>query len=214
MASSKTQPSTPSIPWVPYEMKGATNIITRFETYRKKYGWMYTYPLQRRYGATKYSVGEVFIIFPLMTLIIAVFCYLFAQRDDGVGGTGGLASAWMGIAILLGSHNSVFSFLLGMPFERGIAYHIRFARVSIIMGLMHGIWPVIDYASGGMEDDELGVFQSGLAFGGAIALIWFTSLFRIRRKFFETFYKAHVILVLAVFGAAIAHGAACKYIGG
>jgi NADPH oxidase len=51
---------------------------------------------------------------------------------------GGAPTVALIIAFSTASHNSVWSFLVGLPFERAIMYHKVFAVLSIVLGGFHG----------------------------------------------------------------------------
>jgi hypothetical protein len=113
----------------------------------RRYGWIIAYPLQRRVWGGPYTygglnrglthkkalddqpadciAGEVFIVFPALWGLIAFFLYKLTYDPgswDSVHVTGILSNVWMFLAILVGSHNSILSFVLGIPFERFLHY--------------------------------------------------------------------------------------------
>eukprot|EP00301_Raphidiophrys_heterophryoidea_P002083 c10977_g1_i1.p1 GENE.c10977_g1_i1~~c10977_g1_i1.p1 ORF type:complete len:436 (-),score=92.38 c10977_g1_i1:197-1504(-) len=97
------------------------------------------------------------------------------------------------------SHNSVWSFLFGLPFERALAYHKVFAYMSLPVVVWHAI---VSHAN-----------ASGLLFGLLMVLIFIQSFYMIRRHYFETFYKLHWVLFVLVAVVAVAHGAGLLLIG-
>jgi hypothetical protein len=53
--------------------------------------------------------------------------------------SGTIASIPLFLVVMLPAHNSVLTFLLGLPFERAIFWHAFCAYLAIAMGLYHGI---------------------------------------------------------------------------
>lgn len=57
--------------------------------------------------------------------------------DDVEGSGGGAVLPLLG-AFATVNHNSVWTLLLGIPFERALAWHKFFAYLSVIVGAWHG----------------------------------------------------------------------------
>lgn len=198
----------PNSPWEPYE---------RFrdcpfgEKFRKRWGWLLCYPFQRRILGTSFTIGEIFVVFP--GIIVLMLKFLFANAQD-CAQTGLIASIWAFFAIVAAQHNSILGYVIGMPFDRLIFYHIVFARIAILMSMFHAFWPIywwtydyVDYPGWPWGTWEV---MTGFGFIGCFIMLSLTSLEVIRRNFFELFYKAHLFFVLGIIPASYLHGATGK----
>ena len=96
---------------------------------------------------------------------------------------------------LLGARNSIWTYLLGVPFERQLRFHKFLAAAGMAAVGIHGgsyyVSPIVD------EEER----NTGLVMIGCLAGIYLTSFFLIRRYFFEFFLFSHVFFF---FGFAIA----------
>lgn len=171
-------------PWSPHELS-AIPIWTAIRS-------GFFYPLQwRPIGSLTWTWGEFIIILILLPGLIGVT----ALGDDE--GSGAIATVPFALTFALASRNSVFTFLLGIPFERALLYHKVCALSALGAGIVHGI------IAGFGEDESLtGIILTGI-FGGLIV----TSLPPIRRYFFEVFLYLHWILLGASVVFAFIHEA-------
>eukprot|EP00658_Telonema_sp_P-2_P025978 TRINITY_DN20480_c0_g1_i3.p1 TRINITY_DN20480_c0_g1~~TRINITY_DN20480_c0_g1_i3.p1 ORF type:complete len:375 (-),score=89.95 TRINITY_DN20480_c0_g1_i3:131-1255(-) len=113
---------------------------------------------------------------------------------------------------------SPFTFFVGIPFERALFYHKLCAYLTVILGGIHGLvawhippnggshWSFSDMASDGTS-------QTGLVYIGGFMLLILTSLYPIRRSFFECFYYLHLGLVAIILVFGTAHGAGTIWVG-
>jgi hypothetical protein len=93
--------------------------------------WLATYPLQRRLPCyPSLTFGEVIFVLPLLfgyMVCIVSFGGTPSNPRNEAETTGGPASIFCGLAIITAMQNSVFTFAIGVPFERSLYYHKFFA---------------------------------------------------------------------------------------
>lgn len=110
--------------------------------------WKFIYPFQRRL-ISDLTIGELLIVVPIISALIAMTCFsshglpqriahptrssLMDVKESGSPPTIALA-----LAFATAAHNSVFTFLLGIPFERALRYHKLFSLLAIVLGAVHG----------------------------------------------------------------------------
>lgn len=144
-------------------------------------------------------LGEV-LVFVLLIGGLAGALGVIGLNDDEGEGTGAIANIPPALSFAFACRNSLWILFTGLPFERALFWHKLCAYLSVIVGAWHG------YVS--TEWDA-----SGLVLTGSMACICLFSLWFIRRKIFEAFYRFHWVLFLLVIGAAMAHGAGALLIG-
>jgi hypothetical protein len=149
--------------------------------------WAALHPLQKRLGNTGFTIGEVFWIgFSLVVGGGALF-------SEGVEGSGELASKALGMTFATAAHNSVFTFCIGLPFERAIFWHKFFAALTLVASAWHVYVAYTD--EGGEEGSSWwssNFILGGLVSVGAMTLLVITGLVpRFRRKAFELFFRLH-----------------------
>ena len=135
-------------------------------------------------------LGEV-IVFLLLVGGLTAALGVIGLDDEGEG-TGAIATYPSALAFAFACRNSIWVLFTGLPFERALFWHKLCAYLSVLVGAWHG------YAS--MELDG-----SGLLLVGSMAALCLFSLWFIRRKIFEAFYRFHWLLFLLVIGAAVLH---------
>lgn len=101
----------------------------------------FSYPLQRRCPPPlkQYTVGEVLFVFPLA--VGYLFSWITYSTSSDCEASGGPAAMFAGAALFCASHNSIVTFLSGIPFERALFYHKILAWAATITGGLHG-WQV------------------------------------------------------------------------
>lgn len=87
----------------------------------------------------RWTIGEVLVIVLSIAGVVGAFYHI------GLGHTKALVEmdgsvAQIPLALTFGtvSHNSIWTFLLGIPFERALSFHKFFAFLSVLCGLWHG----------------------------------------------------------------------------
>eukprot|EP00798_Chlamydomonas_sp_ICE-L_P029008 gene29008-32199_t len=93
------------------------------------------YPLQRRIWWGSYTIGEALIL--LLTL--GYSADLMFSSWGHMGKSGNAASIPLFLCFTLACRNSVWTFLLGLPFERSLFWHKVMAILAVIMGGYHGL---------------------------------------------------------------------------
>ena len=98
--------------------------------------------------------GEVLLV----TAVIGCTCLVAVSSTPS--GVGGVATFPLVMTFATISKKSLWSFVLGLPFERALAYHKLFALLSVAVGGYHGYrmshlsWRDSDRVDGGCEDDH------------------------------------------------------------
>mmetsp|Transcript_7401 Transcript_7401/g.9702 ORF Transcript_7401/g.9702 Transcript_7401/m.9702 type:complete len:555 (+) Transcript_7401:156-1820(+) len=213
--------------WKPYEnsypLRPLDEQSQTVEVWRQwlSYRWMLRWPFQRRVFYS-FTLGEILFFYPLVALAIAVgvLAYLGIGLEQDVESTGTLASIPFLFTFAAACHNSLFTFLIGIPFERTIIYHRYSAYVGLVLGALHGFLYEFEESEEGRrlgdehDDDENEEKRtSGWILQAAIFGLVAFSVWPIRRYFFEIFYRLHVIFFLVVIVSALFHGATFTYIG-
>uniref|UniRef100_A0A6T7H5I0 FAD-binding FR-type domain-containing protein n=1 Tax=Attheya septentrionalis TaxID=420275 RepID=A0A6T7H5I0_9STRA len=163
-------------PFVPYEttsidtpvlhfaVQPCVDFLNPFLRMFYKFRWAVSYPLGQRIfpkfvpacacipviGWIPYmTAGELLSLIPLVGVFVWGYITTFVNHD--VSGSGTVASVPLVIAFLTASKSdSVFSFLLGVPFERMINWHLAWSLLSVCLGCFHYY---VCYAFSS-EDDE------------------------------------------------------------
>ncbi|KAL0043219.1 hypothetical protein WJX82_001997 [Trebouxia sp. C0006] len=104
-------------------------------------------------------------------------------------------------------HNSIWTFLVGIPFERALFWHKFMVWLSLGLGLHHGILGQL----GQGEDDSTRV--TGWVLEAIMWLLVLLSLGPVRRAFFELFYRTHWLLFVVCAAVAAIHGAGASLVG-
>lgn len=179
--------------------------------------WELKYPLQRPVFLSKklrkigiyVSWGECLIMLPFLLIFIRGLVTSFIYPS--VSKSGIVARLPLIICFLTATHNSVLTFLIGIPFERAIRYHKISGYLAFLNGLFHTYvaWvahkqeaekdKVLDFAS----NDQ--VNMSGTLLLCIILSMILTASPYVRRKAFEVFYYFHIIFAMTMMGCAFYH---------
>lgn len=159
-------------------------------------------PFTKRVPFTQYELGP-FLVFVLCSLAFAfmeyhLYTHVSFKNKGPRKTTGALAALSLCIALTLSCRNSIWSVILGIPFERGLFWHKFFAYWGVVLSIGHGLVDAFE--------DSLEVY-SGLALSATIFLMAITSFFPIRRYSFRFFQVVHWFLFLSCVICAILHGA-------
>ena len=182
---------------------------------RKFYNWRWSmsYPLQKRVKGSKalrklkihLTYGEVLIFIPL--LVLAIICIYQTFLEPSVKGTGKAARLAVAAALLFGQKNSYITMVLGIPFDRAVAYHKISGYVAVFTGLMHTMSYYIDHDNKSLHKTAAGklseVFAGSMNSSGtgillSIVCMFLTSLPVLRKKLFEVFYFVHMTLLVGI----------------
>ena len=166
------------------------------------------------------TLGQVLLVAPLIGLLYGGYKYTFVTPDPG---DSGWYAAYSMYAVFLTANktNSVFAFLLGIPFERMIPYHKLSALVTVVLFCLHAYSVYMDEEgeSGGdrrLEDnggeggesklqeipdflfgETLNLWGSLMAISTLVLII--TSVFPIfRRTLFELWLAIHIPAAICV----------------
>jgi len=136
-------------------------------------------------------------------LVIAVFAaIIFAQlAAGGVEDTGEVASNLVAVTFATAAHNSIFTFLLGLPFERAMFWHKFFATASLVAGIYHG-------CLAGLGDEDKEQVATGLVACVTVGSLAATGAVEpLRRRAFQLWYYLHWLLFSGVVAALLLHDA-------
>ena len=149
--------------------------------------------------------GELLLMFPYYLAIICGLIYTVCFPSVLI--TGKIARYNLMAVLIFCQRNSLVTFLLGVPFDRGLFYHKLAGRVAGITGLLHTIAYFLDvkyhrdhpYA----QKFCMGAFTGSVNISGSamfifIFIITVSSLPSIRRRLFEVFYYLHVLFTVAI----------------
>jgi hypothetical protein len=148
------------------------------------------------------SVGDA----SAAALVLMLCFYDVCATPTQAIGTGNSVVVAALLTYSLACHNSLWTLLIGIPFERALAYH-RFTGV-LTVGL--GIWHAITAYVGTRTPDYLtryrfSILDTGWACEGPMILLGILSLPYVRRNFFELFYRMHVPLAMTAAIGGILH---------
>ncbi|KAJ3034763.1 hypothetical protein HDV00_004741, partial [Rhizophlyctis rosea] len=136
--------------------------------------------------------------------------------NDSANKVGTLGTFMMLLTLLPTTHTSILTYLLNLPFERGIPYHRWLAYTSILVLAVHGALYIWFYTNATLFPTGVaanlfdGIGQVNLS--GFVSLccavaLAVTSLPFLRRHLFEFFYRLHIPLFIAfVVGGAVHQG--------
>lgn len=104
--------------------------------------------------ATFVTWGQVILALPLMGLFLAGYYMAFVSPD--VEGSGKIAGyALIAVYLTANKSNSIFSYFLGISFERMIIYHNMSSVMAVVLGLLHAYVPFA-YGDSDSSDSEGG----------------------------------------------------------
>lgn len=191
-----------------------------FERVKTPYAfrWRVMYPLQKNvpFSLTIRKVGiyltwgELLLLIPFFSAVFAGI--LYTVFFPSVAATGKVARFAVIVGLVLAQRNSLFTLLVGVPFDRAIFYHKLAGRVAGITGILHTVAFFLDpaFQKADRHDMLAGAFTgqvniSGSVFMLLIVAITVTSLPPIRRRFFEIFYVLHLIFTAGMVACAFFH---------
>lgn len=177
------------------------------------------------------TYGQIILALPQLALLLVGYYMTFVSPDvDGSGKVAGFAL--LAVFLTANKSNSVFSFFLGISFERLIIYHNMSSLVAVTLSIFHGYVPFAyggnsdsndegrrrldddsQYGLNGEDPDVLkfmfdgGENTTGSLLALAMVLLVLSSFFPIfRRKFFDLWFWIHILLAISVVIFAIMHG--------
>jgi hypothetical protein len=161
--------------------------------------WSLCNPLSRRHVVLGMLVsrGElVFIIFSLSVLLFFWIDHLFLHSEFVSFNPGQLAAIPLSLTFATSARTSVFSVLCGLPFERSQIWHIYFAFWAIVLTIHH----MLENPMRKQIQDWAGVISS------VVCLLMMLSIYApIRRKYFEFFYRTHLVASVVVVVSILIH---------
>ena len=188
--------------WVPYE--NASNELTVTNWMPKgyyKFRWAVMHPFSIKFPFLRFSIGFVLVFIIIFAAYLAFQIVTILKNkddeDERVESTGSFAGLMIGFVFMFPTFNSVFMFILGLSFEHQIYWHKFVSVLAFSAATVHSVYGLI-------ENDEL---ASGLPLFIAICVLMITGFFPyFRTKFFNLFFKIHILMVLVIIVFAIIHG--------
>jgi NADPH oxidase len=157
------------------------------------------------------TIGELLMFCCLLFLVVYSYEKSFRNYDVMVSGKISEASLLM-IFLMANRTNSLFTFMLGIPFERMIKWHIFSAVVTIITSCFHTYAAfLVAEREQGTEKFAAYLFQDDVNASGSYLFLTICALTIpnihpfIRRKIFEYFYITHIILAIFVLVISLVH---------
>ena len=89
----------------------------------------------------RWTIGEFFVVLMVLGGLVGAFKITGISEDN----TGSIATIPLALTFGTVNHNSIWTFLLGIPFERALSYHKMFAYLSVLSGLWHGYNAYLKY---------------------------------------------------------------------
>ena len=197
--------------------------------------WLYIPLMPGNFQKQGMSIGELLIVTITTAFVVMKILShgtLGTEPDmNDLDELGEVAVIFLALTFATAAHNSVFSVLFGLPFERAMFWHAWFATLATCMATYHGclvlfakgnIVTSFDWATSlkpneGDGDDgafiennnwDADMVYTGLVAAGAvIATVLYSLLWPIRRKLFEVFYYFHILFAITVVVGALLHGA-------
>jgi predicted ferric reductase len=163
------------------------------------------------------TYGQVLLALPLLGLFLASYYQTFVAPDAiGSGTIAGLALVM--VFLTANKSNSIFTFFLGISFERLQIYHNLSALVAVTLALFHLYVNYIDEGESQFElngadpnlpkfmfDGTRNISGSGLLLSMIVLVL--SSFFPIfRRKFFDLWFWIHILSAISVVIFALMHG--------
>ncbi|KAK9810903.1 hypothetical protein WJX73_006915 [Symbiochloris irregularis] len=232
-----TQPQallTKPVQWQPYQdqwLETPLPFLRHMPRRFYKWRWIALYPLQWRLVSGRTTLGEVLLVV-LLPMLAAAAAYAAGRdceaidstsaasppsnRGDGadmgqhnscVAGTGQVTQIPLVMVWTLACHNSIWTFLVGIPFERALFWHQLMVWISLGLGVYHGVLgQIYDKRDGGTR-------ITGWLLEGIMSLLVATSCWPARQILFSWFYRSHWVLFLVSIVVAIVHGAGAMMVG-
>mmetsp|Transcript_15750 Transcript_15750/g.36994 ORF Transcript_15750/g.36994 Transcript_15750/m.36994 type:complete len:558 (-) Transcript_15750:13-1686(-) len=213
-------------PWKPYEGCAAeTPFLNLFCPFKQaepalefwwSARWKVVWPFHWRVPGISWSVGEAIFV-PAVIAFCAITC---AGSYKNVEGSATPANVLGGLTYATAARNSVFTLMVGIPFERTLFYHKIFALGATITACWHGYMALAwEHTSTAHPMSQWEPFKGGDNFSGSLITIgWIVAIVvafvYIRRYLFDVFYRLHVVWAAIALYGAIPHGAGLVVMGG
>ena len=140
----------------------------------------------------------------LLELILLELTFLIVmitiQKRDSLS-SGGLTADVACFMVLFALRNNVLTIVFGISFERAIQYHIFFARLTIVCGLIHAMTNFnTDTAEILLTNEATGITILTLMAASALSYL-------IKGRNFELFYYFHILSYVTIVVVGFVHGA-------
>lgn len=179
--------------------------------------WELKYPLQRpvflskklRKIGVQLTWGECLFMVPFIMILVRGLVTSFVYPS--VSDSGMIARLPLIMCFLTASHNSLLTFLVGIPFERAIKYHKISGYLAFLNGIFHTIVAWIAHKQNADNKEVLKFASDGqVNLSGSLLLCIIFSMVvtaspYVRRKAFEVFYYFHIFFATAMMGCAFYH---------
>ncbi|KAK9804347.1 hypothetical protein WJX72_008325 [[Myrmecia] bisecta] len=200
--------------WTELPIKPLRRLPPRYYSWR----WQLWRPFRYRLLSGRCSLGAL-----LMVLVISAATVGFCVATwNNVTGSGNPPAILLLLTWTLAAHSSIWTLLMGLPFERAIGWHQFTVWLALASGVYHGVvaergwWkPQADGQGGpqansqggrGTQGDRQHLVTGWILFGLICGMVA-TSLPPIRRRLWNAFYYTHVLLSLVIIVVGIVHSA-------
>ena len=141
--SSTQLDSRPITAYIPYEHSHYELPITKFlppQYYKYRHKLLHCF--SQRMWLINYPIG------PVLCFLLASLGFLFAEyyiystilsKKQEKKLTGSLASISLALSYTFAAHNSIWTCILGIPFERGLFWHKFFAFWAMALSIYHSL---------------------------------------------------------------------------
>ena len=87
----------------------------------------------------RWTIGEALLALLLLAAAAGTdYLYGLGVGKPGIDNSGTVPEILLALTFGTVSHNSIWTFLLGIPFERALSYHKLFAVLAVLSGAWHG----------------------------------------------------------------------------
>jgi NADPH oxidase len=163
--------------------------------------WFPRLPFPGLTHVTYLTYGEVLLALPLLFLVVAGYYFIFRAPDVELSGN--ISSYGIIIGFLTANKSSsIFSFVLGIPFERLLGYHKLSAVVALAIAAAH-VWVAFQDDHRNADLAQFAVRDVNNTLGTIIFFclsgILMTSLFPILRRWnFDVWFCIHIGLAVTI----------------
>lgn len=154
------------------------------------------------------SFAQTLLWWGLIGMLVAFVVMEHWQNQMWTRALGWASTICMGLTTLPISRTSLWIWFFGISFERAVAYHRAFARVTLLVILLHGVTLIVKHGGDILWMKEYGASISprfGLISYLCVHLMSIFALPVVRRKFFEVFIGSHLLLLFPAYVFAAIH---------
>ncbi|TYZ67499.1 hypothetical protein PybrP1_004101 [[Pythium] brassicae (nom. inval.)] len=169
------------------------------------------------------KVGDVVVTLPVAIGFVVYNAVQCSKLDVSASGPASMVLMVLVFALTV-RNNSILLSVTGLPFERALLYHKFFGVVLVVVTGLHGLAYLLEDAGvmaarrsrrrlREFKEPALPMETSGAIAFYLLATLWVFSLSPIRRRFYEFFLRAHVLLFIGIVVFSVIHGAGLVLVG-